>query len=113
MTKLGSVIRMNLILVVIASALGGLLVVGTVSYHYLEGWDWNESFYFTVCTLTTIGYGDLHPSTDASRLFTAFFAPSGVGVALASFGMLGTIYLRRGERILARMAEPDKKADEK
>lgn len=103
--------RMNLLLVVIATALGGLLVVGTFSYHYLEGWDWNESFYFTVCTLTTIGYGDLHPTTDASRLFTAIFALAGVGVALASFGMLGTLYLRRGERILSRMAESGQESD--
>jgi len=37
-----------MMLVAIASALGSLLVVGTLSYHYLEDWSWTESFYFIV-----------------------------------------------------------------
>jgi len=105
-------IRAHLILVVIASALGSLLVIGTLSYHYLEDWSWTESFYFTVCTLTTIGYGDLYPTSDASRIFTALFALAGVGMAFGSFGALGTIYLRRGERILTRIAEGSPRRDQ-
>jgi hypothetical protein len=97
-----------MLLVVIASALGMLLFVGTVTYHYLEDWNWSQSFYFTVCTLTTIGYGDLTPTTDTSRLFTAFFALAGVGVAFGSFGALGSIYLKRGERLLTRITEGQK-----
>ncbi len=98
-------LRAHLMLVVIGTALGLMLLTGTVSYHYLEDWSWTESFYFTVCTLTTIGYGDLTPSSDASRLFTAFFALAGVGIAFGSFGALGSMYLRRGERLLARMTQ--------
>ena len=98
-------LRAHIILVVIATALGSMLAIGTLSYHYLEDWSWTDSFYFTVCTLTTIGYGDLHPTSDSSRLFTAVFALAGVGVAFGSFSALGTIYLRRGERILTRLAE--------
>ena len=104
--------RAHLILVVIASALGSLIVIGTISYHFLEDWSWTESFYFTVCTLTTIGYGDLHPTTDPSRIFTAIFALAGVGVAFGSFGALGTIYLRRGERILTKIAEGNPKREQ-
>jgi len=52
-------IRAHAALVVIAIALSSLVVVGTISYHQLEDWSWTESFYFTVCTLTTLGYGDL------------------------------------------------------
>ena len=100
-----ALVRAHMMLVAIASALGSLLIVGTLSYHYLEDWSWTESFYFTVCTLTTIGYGDLHPTTDASRLFTALFALTGVGVAFASFSVLGMMYIRRGERLLAKIAD--------
>jgi len=47
-----------------------ILAVGTVAYHYLEGWSWVDSLYFSVITLTTIGYGDFSPQTDAGKLFT-------------------------------------------
>ena len=98
-------IRARLVFVVIAVALGTLIAAGTVSYHYLEDWSWTESFYFTVCTLTTIGYGDLYPTSDTSRLFTAIFALVGVGAAFGSFGALGAMYIKRGERILTKIAD--------
>ena len=104
MRALVASIRTNMVFVVVAVALGSMIAVGTVSYHYLEEWTWTESFYFTVCTLTTIGYGDLHPTSDASQIFTAIFALAGVGVAFGSFGALGAIYLKRGERILNKIA---------
>lgn len=52
-------------------ALIALIAVGTVAYHLMEKWSWVSSFYFSVCTLTTVGYGDFVPTTDVSRLFTA------------------------------------------
>ena len=49
-----------------------LILVGGIVYHWLEGWDWVDSFYFVVITLTTIGYGDLSPTTQLSKLVTIF-----------------------------------------
>lgn len=112
MVGITSHVRAHVLLVVIASALGSLLVIGTVSYHYLEDWSWTQSFYFTVCTLTTVGYGDLYPTSDMSRIFTAIFALAGVAVAFGSFGALGTIYLRRGERILTKISEWNPKREQ-
>jgi voltage-gated potassium channel len=53
--------------------LGVLLFTGTVSYHLIEEWSIVDSLYFTTMTVTTVGYGDLVPTTDASKLFTVFF----------------------------------------
>ena len=55
-----------------------LLLVGTLAYRSIEGWSWLDSFYFTSMTLTTIGHGELYPSHDMSKLFTIFFAFSGI-----------------------------------
>ena len=41
-----------------------IISFGTVFYHYVEGWSWIDSAYFSVITLTTIGYGDFSPVTD-------------------------------------------------
>jgi len=91
---------LKLQLIVAISALTGLIAVGTVVYHQLENWSWVSSFYFSACTVTTVGYGDLTPTTDASRLFTAFYALIGVGIALTSLGVIGASYLRRSQEIL-------------
>lgn len=61
----------------------GLLVVGTVFYSLVEDWTLIEALYFSVVTLTTTGFGDLTPTTDASRLFTIFYLLTGVGVFVA------------------------------
>ncbi len=57
-----------------------LLAIGTVAYHWFEGWSWVDSLYFSAVTLTTVGYGDLSPTTDAAKLFTVLYIVSGVTV---------------------------------
>ena len=57
-----------------------LLATATLVYHSLEGWSWVDSFYFSAVAVTTVGFGDLAPSTDASKLFTVFYVLSGIGV---------------------------------
>ena len=47
----------------------GLLLGGGLGFHTLEGWGWIDSFYTTVVTLFTVGYGDFVPETTAGKLF--------------------------------------------
>ncbi len=81
-------------------ALSVMITIGTVAYHQIEGWNWVTSFYFTVATLTTVGYGDIYPTTDLSRLFTACFALAGVTIALASIGIIGSTYLKKRDELI-------------
>ncbi len=46
---------------------------GCIYYYHAEGWEPIESMYFMTVTITTVGYGDFHPTTDSSRLFTMFY----------------------------------------
>ncbi|MBN2042764.1 MAG: two pore domain potassium channel family protein [Candidatus Aenigmarchaeota archaeon] len=59
-----------------------LLSFGTSIYHFVEGWSFVDSFYFSTITLTTIGYGDIAPTTDAGKILTSFYALIGIGVML-------------------------------
>ena len=47
-----------------------LLLLGTVGYMLLEGWSAIDAFYMTVITSSTVGFGEVHPLSNAGRLFT-------------------------------------------
>ncbi|GEM_PF-2141044 len=72
-----------------------ILGIGTVFYHEFEGWGWIDSFYFTSTTLMTIGYGDMHPTEPLSKLFTVFFAFTGIGPMLYSLTILASEVLAK------------------
>lgn len=52
-------------------------------YHFLEGWDYIDALYFSVITLTTVGYGDFSPQTMGGKLFTIFYIFIGLGMILS------------------------------
>ena len=66
-----------------------ILALGTISYHYLEGWSWINALYFSIITLTTIGYGDFSPQTTAGKLFTIAYVILGIGIIL---GFINTVF---------------------
>lgn len=66
------------------------LATGTVVYMFAEGWSALDALYFTVITLTTIGYGDLHPTTDVAKIFTIVFVIAGVGLILGFLNFIVT-----------------------
>jgi len=57
-------------------------MIGTVFYRIVEGWSWLDCLYFSVVTLTTVGYGDLNPTTSLSKVFTMIYILIGLGLFL-------------------------------
>jgi potassium channel subfamily K len=50
---------------------------GALFYRYVEGWSIVEGVYFSIVCITTVGYGDLLPSTDGSKMFTMIYVTIG------------------------------------
>ncbi len=59
-----------------------VLTVGTIFYMTVEEWNFLDSLYFTVVTLTTVGFGDFAPETDLGKIFTILYIFIGVGLLL-------------------------------
>merc|ERR1711998_533631 len=56
-------------------------------------WTWTDAVYFSVCSLTTVGYGDLFPQTDEGKIFTCVYVYFGIGIISAALGYLINVML--------------------
>lgn len=65
---------------VLVAAVILLLGTATIVYRLVEDWSWIDSIYFSTVAITTVGFGDLTPSTDASKLFTVIYILSGIAL---------------------------------
>src|SRR5271165_978417 len=67
-------------------ALIALVLIGVAGFHFMEGWSWFDGWYMVLTTITTIGYGEIHPLSHAGRIFNSFIIVTGVGLLLLFFG---------------------------
>ncbi|MDX6646202.1 MAG: voltage-gated potassium channel [Miltoncostaeaceae bacterium] len=62
------------------------LVYGSVGYQVLEGWNFLDSLYMTVTTLTTVGFREVHPLDAGGQVFTLSVVVLGLGTVFAALG---------------------------
>ena len=72
---------------------GALVLTGTLFYWRFEDWTIIEALYFCVVTLTTVGYGDLVPTTAGTQIFTIVYILTGFGVLVALLTSVAQQYL--------------------
>lgn len=75
-----------------AILLAGLLLftlcAGTVGFRIIEGYSLFDAFYMTLITVTTVGYQEVHPLSDAGRLFNSALILFGVSVVFFAVGAM-------------------------
>ena len=91
------------------------IMVGTVTFHLLEGWSILDSLYVTAQTVTTVGFGDLSPQTRLGRAFATVFMMVGVGIVLYALTstvqsivqseLLATLGRRRRSRDMSKLRD--------
>lgn len=97
--------RLNSKLAIYAAAIAAVLLYGMVGSYMLGG---NGNFsqpiktpldaaYFVVVTVSTVGYGDIVPLTEAARVFTIVLVLSGLSIFLSAVAVLSSDFL--GERV--------------
>ena len=85
--------------------LAAVIVGGTVFFHLVEGWSWLDSYFFTVVTLSTVGYGNLVPATVAGKIGTTVFIIAGLGIFAAAIQRFGFHAIARHRRDSEEEAE--------
>ncbi|MBN1862814.1 MAG: potassium channel protein [Dehalococcoidales bacterium] len=68
--------------------LASIIAAGTIGYMFIEGWTATEAVYMTVITISTVGYGEVHPLSEAGRIFSIALILGGVSGAVFVFSAL-------------------------
>ena len=66
---------------------------GTIFYWRVEDWTIVQSLYFCIVTLTTVGFGDLAPTSSGAQIFTIFYILTGIGVFVALLASVAQQYI--------------------
>jgi voltage-gated potassium channel len=56
-----------------------IVCIGIVGFMIIEGYGVLDAFYMTVITVATVGFQEVHPLSEAGRLFTAFLIITSFG----------------------------------
>ena len=71
-----------------------LIGVATLTFWFLEDWTLLDAAFFSVVTISTVGYGELVPQTVLGKLFAMFYIIVGLGVFVAAATAVAEAILR-------------------
>jgi len=84
--------------------LASIIAAGTIGYTLIEGWSFVDAIYMTMITISTVGYGEVHPLTHAGRIFSIFLIVGGVSgglfvlTAFVQYVIEGRLHTELGRR---------------
>lgn len=70
-----------------------VILLGTIGYWYFEEMKIFESFYMTLITISTVGFGEVKPLSIHGRLLTIFIIVSGIGLLTYTLGQIASIFI--------------------
>jgi len=74
-----------------------VVLIGTVGFMILEKLPFMDALYFTIVTISTVGYGDILPTTALSKVFGVFLIIIGIGVFLTIVTSVAEMLIQRGQ----------------
>lgn len=87
-------------LYVFAAVFFGVVLVGTLGFMRVEGLAALDALYFSVVTVTTVGYGDIHPVTPTGKILAMCLILSGGGTFFGILAAAVEMFLGRREKRL-------------
>ena len=65
-----------------------IFFIGVAGYMIIEKWNFLDAAYMTALTVTTVGFMEVHQTSDAGKIFTIFVMIAGVGYFLYITGII-------------------------
>lgn len=102
-------------------SLVGVIALGTAFFHHVEGWSLLDSYFFTVVTISTVGYGSLVPVTALGKIGATVFIFVGLGVFAVAIQQFALYHMQKREEhtewLIGRLGhdpvhDPDSAANE-
>lgn len=87
-------VRLRIYLILFAA----VLVLGTVGFMAAENLGLEDAIYFTIVTMATVGYGDIHPATPLGKGLAIVLIVTGVGTFLGVVANATEIFLNRRDQ---------------
>ena len=72
----------------LTAAIVGILAAGTVGFTLIDHYPPFDAFYMTLITMSTVGYGEVHPLSHAGRVFNSFLIVFGVTTIFIAIGAM-------------------------
>lgn len=77
-----------------------VLAIGTLGFMILEGLSFIDALYFTIVTISTVGYGDISPTNINSKIFSIVLIIIGIGIFLTIITNITQILIHSGQNRL-------------
>ena len=71
------------------------LLIGTLGIHFAEGISYENAIWWSFVTITTVGYGDISPTTPMGRVLASFLMLVGIGFLSMLTGTISTFFLSK------------------
>ena len=88
-----------------------IFAYGIIGSYFIMGLDINNSIYYTIITVATVGYGDIIPVTHIQKFFSTTLALTGIGLIAYIFTIIINSFeknlhdIRSGRHMEKRLAE--------
>ncbi|HEY95949.1 MAG TPA: two pore domain potassium channel family protein [Dehalococcoidia bacterium] len=79
-----------------------VILIGSIGFMLLEDLSFIDAVYLTIVTISTVGYGDLHPTATASKMFGIVIIIFGIGTFLTIVSNVTQMLIQRGRERLRK-----------
>lgn len=88
-----------------------ILVIGVFGFKFFAGYNWTDALYMTIITVSSVGYGEVHPLSFSGKLFAVFLIITSVGTLGFAISVISETILSPSNYELLKKRRVQKKID--
>ncbi|WP_345163140.1 potassium channel protein [Algibacter aquimarinus] len=88
-----------------------ILLIGVAGYKMISGYSWVDALYMTVITMTTVGFGEVVPLNDQSKIFTIFLILASIVIVGYALSIITEYILSKNDVEELKQKKMQKKID--